>query len=49
MKFTVMDGASLVFDFDVTEFGPTLDVRIIAVERQVFCLWTFRGSLHSFV
>lgn len=25
VRFTVMDGASLIFDFDKTEFGPNSD------------------------
>ena len=36
MKFTVMDGAGLIFDFDMTEFGPNFGyVRFVIVERQL--------------
>ena len=36
LKFTVMDGAGLIFDFDMTEFGPNFGyVRFVIVERQL--------------
>ena len=38
LKFTIMDGAGLIFDYAMTEFGPNLGYV------RISCLWDSRSS-----